>query len=298
MEVEDHIKAIENAKKHAEEAKERAEQAKYDAQKQRERAEIEKTHAQMAMSLAEKARKIAEIQKKKADTANEAKTKFITALSHEIESPLKLIEELIKNIRTDSKEPKTLEYAEKIMKKVELLQQIIDDVLDLSDMESDQSKIHPVHFNLRRMIEAVNEEAAALAKENGIHYEFVVDESVPQTVFADEAKIKRILLNILYNAINYTSEGMITFEAKADERKLMFKINDSGAGIKESNLPLVFDAFREFDKEKNQHIAGTGLSLSIAKHLCGRMKGNISVTSTYGIGSTFRVKLPFQKSDS
>ncbi len=134
------------------------------------------------------------------------------------------------------------------------------------------------------------------AKEKGLEFKLHVDSSIPSMLCGDEVRIKQILINLLNNAVKYTSEGSVTLSVRCERRsvnnvRVWYSVEDTGQGVRKENIPYIFNAFRRVDEEKNRYIEGTGLGLSIVKQLVELMGGEISVNSVYTKGSTFIVTL-------
>ena len=134
------------------------------------------------------------------------------------------------------------------------------------------------------------------AKEKGLEFRLHVDSSIPSMLCGDEVRIKQILINLLNNAVKYTSEGSITLSVRCERLTLnrvrvWYTVHDTGQGVKKENIPYIFNAFKRVNEEKNRHIEGTGLGLSIVHQLVELMGGEISVDSVYTKGSTFLVML-------
>ena len=134
------------------------------------------------------------------------------------------------------------------------------------------------------------------AKEKGLEFKLHVDSSIPSMLCGDEVRIKQILINLLNNAVKYTSEGSVTLSVRCERQgvnrmRVWYSVEDTGQGVKKENIPYIFNAFRRVDEEKNRHIEGTGLGLSIVQQLVELMGGEISVNSVYTKGSKFIVTL-------
>ncbi|MBP5623235.1 MAG: response regulator, partial [Lachnospiraceae bacterium] len=134
------------------------------------------------------------------------------------------------------------------------------------------------------------------AKEKHLEFNVTVDESMPNGLFGDDIRIKQVLVNILNNAVKYTEKGYVnidvSYEKNGGECTVFFTIKDSGIGIKEEDIPQLFEKFDRFDMNKNKTIEGTGLGLAIVKSLLSMMNGTIDVESEYGKGSTFLLRIP------
>ena len=174
---------------------------------------------------------------------------------------------------------------------------MINNILDISRIESGKMEIEEGKYELRQLLDEVMLIAEKQAEQKSLKMNLIFDKTLPAYLIGDVIHIKQILLNLINNAVKYTKEGQIDIKVSknAEETKLIFEVKDTGIGIKEENLPILFDAFMRVDSKKNKKIKGTGLGLAIAKQLVEQMDGMIWVESVYGKGSSFFVQLPMKK---
>lgn len=174
---------------------------------------------------------------------------------------------------------------------------MINNILDISRIESGKMEIEEGKYELRQLLDEVMLIAEKQAEQKSLKMNLIFDKTLPAYLICDVIHIKQILLNLINNAVKYTKEGQIDIKVSknAEETKLIFEVKDTGIGIKEENLPVLFDAFMRVDSKKNKKIKGTGLGLAIAKQLAEQMDGMIWVESVYGKGSSFFVQLPMKK---
>ncbi|MBO5486619.1 MAG: DegV family EDD domain-containing protein, partial [Eubacterium sp.] len=168
---------------------------------------------------------------------------------------------------------------------------------DMSKIESGKMEIVPVAYDVGDMLSDIVNMIWVRAREKGLEFHIDVDQAMPSRLYGDEVRIKQILINVLNNAVKYTSEGYVTLSIQCEKTenvyaRISYSVTDTGAGIKKESIPFLFGAFKRVDEEKNRHIEGTGLGLSIVKQLVELMDGEIAVNSVYTKGSTFVITLP------
>ena len=188
------------------------------------------------------------------------------------------------------------ENARNIQGASKLLLTLINDILDISKIKSGKMEIVNVSYETGALFSEIVNMIWIKAKEKGLEFKLHVDSSIPSMLCGDEVRIKQILINLLNNAVKYTSEGSVTLSVRCERRsvnnvRVWYSVEDTGQGVRKENIPYIFNAFRRVDEEKNRYIEGTGLGLSIVKQLVELMGGEISVNSVYTKGSTFIVTL-------
>ena len=240
-----------------------------------------------------------EEQRRAAQAASNAKSQFLASMSHEIRTPMNVIIGLLDLMRTDNLDTGQVKAITDVKQTSEVLLHIINDILDFHKIESDKLDLIPIHFDLNTLCTNVASRHQFLAVSKGLKFSSSFAPNLPATVFGDERRLTQILTNLLSNAVKYTRKGSVNFtvdSAVEDGKKyLAFTVEDTGIGIEEKNLSLLFEKFEQFDQQKNRGIIGTGLGLSITKSLVEMMDGQIRVQSEYGKGSQFTVLLPFVK---
>ncbi|MDR1447278.1 MAG: response regulator, partial [Treponema sp.] len=252
--------------------------------------------------------------KHRAETANEAKSIFLAKTSHEIRTPMNAIIGMSELILREKISPEVYEYTMGIKQAGANLLSIINDILDFSKIESGKLEILPVHYYFRSVTNDVINIIRIRALEKSLVFIADIDSSMPNDLVGDEVRIRQILLNLLGNAVKYTSRGFIKLfvTAEGDENSaagdahsaeddarsaetgfvLKMEIEDCGVGIKEADLEKVFGEFIQVDTAANRGIEGSGLGLAITRRLCRAMGGDITVRSAYGKGSVFTVRIP------
>lgn len=225
-----------------------------------------------------------------------AKSEFLANMSHEIRTPINAIMGMNEMILRESNEESIKEYASDIKGASENLLEIVNDILDFSKIESGMLEIMHDEYKLGELINDVVTMINVRAENKGLRLKILINPELPSVLLGDDKRIREVLINILNNAVKYTENGEIRLKLDGDKDKetinLTFSITDTGQGIREEDLDKIFSGFERVDNKKNKNIEGTGLGLSITKNLVELMGGEISVSSVYGEGSTFTVKLP------
>ena len=232
-----------------------------------------------------------------AQSANKAKSAFLANMSHEIRTPINVMLGMNEMILRESESKEIRQYAKSIERSGGYLISLINNILDISRIESGKMEIEEGKYELRQLLDEVMLIAEKQAEQKSLKMNLIFDKTLPAYLIGDVIHIKQILLNLINNAVKYTKEGQIDIKVSKNEEetKLIFEVKDTGIGIKEENLPVLFDAFMRVDSKKNKKIKGTGLGLAIAKQLAEQMDGMIWVESVYGKGSSFFVQLPMKK---
>lgn len=246
-------------------------------------------HANRYMKgMAEKARE--------AEQANESKMRFLANMSHEIRTPMNAICGMAElTLREDSLTPEVRDNCENIQNAGRVLLSIVNDILDYSKMESGKMEIIPVTYSLHHLIDDMMNLMRVRLEDKEVDLRADVQDGLPDFLIGDEVRIRQILFNLLSNAIKFTEKGYVILEVKGVEDggflDLSFSITDSGIGIKKDDIQKLFSSFQTVDSHKNANREGTGLGLAICKQLLSLMGGEISVESSYGVGSKFMFTL-------
>ena len=235
--------------------------------------------------------------KEKAEAASLAKSTFLANMSHEIRTPMNAIIGMAELALREEMTPVAREHNMTIKHAGEHLLSLINDILDLSKIESGGLEIVPGEYMFSSLVNDVISIIRTRTYDSSLRLLVNVDCNIPNTLFGDEIRIRQIILNILGNAFKYTEQGFVAFSVSGEYRgdeilALNIEVSDSGRGIKEEDIADIFNVFVQFDIESNKGIEGTGLGLAITKRLVDSMGGDISVTSQYGKGSTFKVSMP------
>lgn len=236
-------------------------------------------------------------QKKEIEELNRTQNRFFSSMSHEIRTPINTIIGLNEMILREDVSEEVAADAKSIQGAGKMLLTLINDILDMSKIESGKMDIVPVSYDVGAMLSDIVNMVWIRAKEKGLAFHIDVDQSMPAQLFGDEVRIKQVLINLLNNSVKYTQEGSVTLSIQCKtisqgQAQVSYSVTDTGMGIRKESIPHLFSAFKRVDEEKNRYIEGTGLGLSIVKQLVELMGGEIAVDSVYTKGSTFVVTLP------
>ncbi len=240
---------------------------------------------------------IAQKQNQEIEELNRSQSRFFSSMSHEIRTPINTIIGLNEMILRETVSDEVAADAKSIQGASKMLLALINDILDMSKIESGKMDIVPVTYDVGAMLSDIVNMIWVRAREKEIAFHIDVDQTMPAKLYGDEVRIKQILINVLNNAVKYTSEGSVSLSiqckrTESDSAEITYSVTDTGMGIKKESIPYLFKAFKRVDEEANRYIEGTGLGLSIVKQLVDLMGGDIAVNSVYKKGSTFVITLP------
>ena len=231
-----------------------------------------------------------------AQEANMAKTAFLSNMSHEIRTPMNAIIGLDSlALRDDTMSEETRDYLEKIGGSARHLLGLINDILDMSRIESGRIQLRKEEFSFSAMLEQINTMVMSQCADKGLHYECHLLSQVDDYYIGDDTRLKEVLINILSNAIKFTeAPGSVTLSVErtavfADQATLRFKIKDTGVGMDKEFIPKIFDAFSQEDSSRKNKYGSTGLGMAITKSIVEMMNGTINVESEKGVGTEFTV---------
>ena len=231
-----------------------------------------------------------------ADEANMAKTAFLSNMSHEIRTPMNAIIGLdTLALQDETLTDQTREYLEKLGDSARHLLSLINDILDMSRIESGRVTLHSEEFSLSAMLEQINTMVMSQCSEKGLSFECHILSQVDDYYIGDDMKLKEVLINILSNAVKFTdAPGSVTLSVERtarfeDKSTLRFAVRDTGIGMDEDYIPKIFDSFSQEDSTKKNKYGSTGLGMAITKNIVEMMNGEIEVKSKKGVGSTFTV---------
>jgi len=245
-----------------------------------------------------------EIEKAIAEDASRAKTSFLSNMSHEIRTPMNAIIGLDNiALRNPDLQPETRDQLEKIGASSKHLLGLINDILDMSRIESGRMVLKNEEFAFRELLEQVNIMIRGQCADKGLDYECRVPGTMRDYYVGDDMKLKQVLINILGNAVKFTdAPGKVTLtaeETEADSEKcvLRFRIKDTGIGMDPEFIPKIFESFSQEDATATNRYGGSGLGMAITKNLVMMMNGDIRVESQKGVGSEFTVTVTLGRSD-
>lgn len=227
------------------------------------------------------------------NSASEAKSNFLARVSHEIRTPINTILGMNEMIRRECQNEDIQKYSGNISAAGETLLVLINDILDISKVESGKMNIVTSDYDVMALFSDVWLMVNRRALEKGLKLSFDISRNMPKRLMGDKVRIKQMLINILNNSVKYTKEGHIrleaSFEANGENGLLTVAVADTGIGIKKEDIDRVFDSF----ERAGENVAeGTGLGLAITKQLAGLMEGRLDVESVYGCGTRFTMTLP------
>lgn len=234
-----------------------------------------------------------EIQKARqaAEVANQSKSSFLANMSHEIRTPINAIMGMDEMILRTSLNDDIISYALDIKNASNSLLSIINDILDVSKIESGKMELLPVNYELSTLIHDVYNAVAIRAKDKGIDLNLEIDENLPNGLYGDDIRLRQIITNLLSNGVKYTIEGSVTLKISGiilDQKLLLsVMVADTGIGIKKEDIPKIREKFQRLDEQKTRTIEGTGLGMNIAASFLELMGSRLEITSEYGVGSCF-----------
>jgi len=236
--------------------------------------------------------------RREAERANRAKTDFLAVMSHEIRTPLTSISGFVNMLMSsDNLTREQRRFVDLIGTANAALQTVVDDILDFSKVESGQIELESRKFAPRTLVHDTLAITTVVAAEKNLRLRYFIERDTPEWVMGDDSRLRQVLLNLLNNAIKFTSSGsievrLVTELSSAGESKLRFSVLDTGVGIPDEQQKRLFKQFSQADNSISRRFGGTGLGLAICKRLVNLMGGDIGVASVEGRGSTFWFNVP------
>jgi len=250
----------------------------------------------------ERAREALQAAQDRANHLSFLKSAFLANMSHEIRTPMNGILGMVQLLQNTRKDPEQQRYLDIIQRSGDLMMTLINDILDLSKIEAGQTEVEKVPFDLTAVVEGVVDLLRPRAHEKSIGISAVFLSPPPRWYLGDSFRLRQVILNIVGNAIKFTSQGQVTLTVECGDpaqksSSVVISVADTGVGIPEKELGQVFEKFHQADPSTTRKHGGTGLGLAISRELVSLMGGTISLSSKVGEGSTFTVTLPLTRAN-
>ena len=241
--------------------------------------------------------------KEAAEQAIKSREAFISTMSHEIRTPLNAIVGIADLLLASAPPADQKKLLETLKFSSDNLSALVNDILNYSKLEAGTVSFDTKSFNLTSFVQSIKLTYQNLASSKGVKFRLLLEDNFPETVVGDVNRLGQILNNLLNNALKFTSEGQIVLggyveDLSEDQCTLLFEVADSGVGIAADQLSRVFEPYQQAGSDTERRYGGTGLGLSIVKNLVERQQGRVTVDSQEGIGTTFRIWLPFKLPDA
>ncbi|WP_019155680.1 response regulator [Robertmurraya massiliosenegalensis] len=262
--------------------------------------EAQYRHSEQKTKDLENTKQELEERTKQLQLSSKYKSEFLANMSHELRTPLNsllILAQILQENKEGNLTDKQEEYASTIYASGKDLLNLINDILDLTKIESGKLDVHEVPLNMNELEQFFKKQFEPMVEKKGIQFEVEIDEELPNTFHTDEQKVYQILKNLISNAIKFTERGYVKLQVQKKtgnrgETYILFKVSDTGVGISKQNQQLIFEAFQQADGTTSRKYGGTGLGLSISRELAALLNGHITVVSEEGEGSVFTFYLP------
>jgi len=253
----------------------------------RQKAELEENQARLVAAVDE------------ANRANKAKSEFLAKMSHEIRTPMNAIMGMNEIIMKTAESEEIRSYSTDAYHAAEGLLAIINEILDFSRIESGKMELVNSRFDLGAFLSKIYSMFVMRAEGKGLAFRIDAAQDLPRYVTADENRLAQVLHNLMSNAVKYTDSGVVTLRVSCTgnnekSRTVTFEVEDTGRGIRETDLSVLFEAFERIDERNNRNIEGTGLGMNIAARIVEMMGSRLQVNSTFGKGSVFYFTVEFE----
>ncbi|MGO0059156.1 response regulator [Brevibacillus fluminis] len=258
--------------------------------------------AELKAKELEKAKEVLEDNEVQIKQASRYKSEFLANMSHELRTPLNsllILAQILAENKEQNLTEKQVEFAKTIYSSGNNLLLLINDILDLTKVESGKMEIHPAELKLQEILDYAERSFRPIAQQKQLSFTVAMDENVPQSIVTDEQRLQQIIANLLSNAFKFTSAGSVHFHITLQETEegsnLAFLVRDTGCGISSDKQTIIFEAFAQGDGTTSRKYGGTGLGLSISRELAQLLGGFIQVESVEGIGSSFTLYVPLSR---
>jgi len=227
-----------------------------------------------------------------AQSANNAKSAFLANMSHEIRTPMNAIIGMSEILSHENLSNRQVGYVRDISNSAQALMEIINDILDMSKIEAGKLELNPADYNFNQLMNEIDSMFTNIAHSKGLEFIYEAADDVPDYLYGDDIRLRQVVTNICGNAMKFTDKGYVKLSVATGGGKLFIRVEDTGKGIREDDIPKLFNVFEQVDKANNRYIVGTGLGLPICKSFVEMMEGEITIESKYGAGSVFTVIVP------
>ena len=242
------------------------------------------------------------IAKERAEKASKARSEFLSTVSHELRTPLNAINGIAHLLLEEKPKKSQMKYLSSLKFSGDYLTKFINDILEIQKIDSNKIEIENIDFNLKKLIENIQNSLKELASINNNNFELEIDSNIPDNLVGDTTKLSQIMMNLINNALKFTKNGKVKLITKLislenSTAKIYFEVKDNGIGIPEDKLESVFNSFSQGSVGINRKYGGTGLGLTIVKKLTEILGGEIKLISTAGKGSSFSFELQFKEGE-
>ncbi len=236
--------------------------------------------------------------KEKAEKASKARAEFLSTVSHELRTPLNAINGITHLLLEENPKKSQMQYLTSLKFSGDYLLTFINDILEINRVESENIEIEKINVNIKQLLSDLHNSFKDLASKNNNEFVLEMDENLPENLIGDPTKLSQIFINLINNALKFTQNGKVyvkasVIETKDEECAIHFDIADTGIGISPEKQSTIFESFAQGSVEINRKYGGTGLGLAIVKRLVELLGGQIELSSSEGIGSTFSFDIKF-----
>lgn len=306
-ELEEQTQSLLQSEEKLQRQQEELEEINADLEEKAKTLEEQNRQLELANQNIEEARVELETKAEQLTLSSKYKSEFLANMSHELRTPLNsliILSKLLTENKDGNLTAKQMEYSRTIYSSSKDLLILINDILDLAKIESGKINLNLGEVRISQITEFVETSFRYLAEEKGLNFTIHLDENLPESIHSDEVRIQQVLKNLLANAFKFTEQGEVRFEIRKScdlngKQEVAFAIRDTGIGISNDNLQIIFEAFQQADGTTSRKYGGTGLGLSISREIADLVGGEITVESIEGKGSTFTFLVgDYQKHES